>query len=62
MPKLEYLPEEIATWGTVLRETRQLYPTHACQEFLRTFPLFDFQEDVVPQLEDMSSILRYHCG
>ena len=58
VPELEYLPQETATWGTVLRETSQLYPTHACEEFLKTFPMFDFREDSVPQLEALSSILR----
>lgn len=59
IPHLEYMPEEVKVWGTVLKELQQLYPTHACNEFLETFPLFDFREDVVPQLEDMSQILRY---
>lgn len=59
VPRLEYTAEEVAVWGSVLRELSRLYPTHACKEFLRTFPLFGFREDVVPQLEDMSAILRY---
>jgi len=48
----------VQTWGTVLRELTQLYPQHACQEYLRNFPLFNFKESEVPQLEEMSRILK----
>ena len=58
IPQIQYTPEEVQTWGTVLRELTQLYPKHACQEFLRNFPLFNFKESEVPQLEDMSRILK----
>ena len=59
IPKIQYTAEEVKTWGLVLRELTQLYPQHACQEFQQNFPLFNFQEDQVPQLEDMSRILKY---
>ena len=58
IPRLQYLPEENQCWATVLRELRQLYPTHACREFLRNFPVFNFREDEIPQLEDISQLLR----
>ena len=58
IPELQYTPEEVQVWGTVLRELQQLYPTHACREFQQNFPLFDFREDRVPQLQDMSQILK----
>ena len=56
--RVQYTADEVKTWGTVLRELTQLYPQHACQEFQRNFPMFKFQEDEVPQLEDMSRILK----
>ncbi len=31
VPLLAYAPEEVAVWGTVLRELRGLYPQHASQ-------------------------------
>lgn len=34
-------------WGHVLRQLKGLFPKHACKQFLRTFPLFDFREDEV---------------
>lgn len=58
IPPVQYLPEEVKTWGAVLRELKQLYPQHACQEFQQNFPKFNFREEEVPQLQDMSNILR----
>ena len=58
IPPVQYLPEEVKTWGAVLRELKQLYPQHACQEFLQNFPKFNFREEEVPQLQDRSNILR----
>lgn len=40
----------------MLRELKQLYPKHACKEFLRAFPLFNFREEEVPQLQDLSMV------
>lgn len=57
--RVQYTADEIKTWGTVLRELTKLYPQHACQEFQRNFPMFNFRQHEVPQLEDMSSILKY---
>ena len=31
IPWLHYAPEEVAVWGIVLRELRDLYPKHACE-------------------------------
>jgi hypothetical protein len=58
IPRLEYQPEEKECWRTVLRELKQLYATHACQEFLDNFSVYDFSEEEIPQLEDVSNILR----
>ena len=58
MPRLDYLPEEGRCWGTVLHELRQLYPSHACCEFLQNLGRYNFREEEVPQLEDISRLLR----
>ena len=36
----------------------QIYPRHACHEYLDSVDKFGFQVDSVPQLEDISQILQ----
>ncbi|CAL5221634.1 g3858 [Coccomyxa viridis] len=62
IPRLEYTAEELHVWATVLRELKDLYPQHACAEFLRCLPLFNFHEHEVPQLEHLSQILKRETG
>ncbi|CAI9602460.1 unnamed protein product [Staurois parvus] len=66
IPRVEYTEEEIKTWGTVFRELTQLYPTHACREYLKNLPLLTkycgYREDNVPQLEDVAAFLKERSG
>eukprot|EP00884_Botryococcus_braunii_P008605 jgi/Botrbrau1/17746/Bobra.0127s0010.2 len=62
IPFLEYTPEEVYVWDQVLDRLCALYPTHACQEFLDTFSLFGFTKGQVPQLQNLSDILRERTG
>jgi len=45
VPLLAYAPEEVAVWGTVLRDLRGLYPQHACEARagLRSLPVWRFR-------------------
>ncbi|KAJ8268979.1 hypothetical protein COCON_G00115860 [Conger conger] len=66
IPRVEYTEDEKKTWRTVFKELKTLYPTHACHEHNRVFPLLEkycgYKEDNIPQLEDISRFLQSCTG
>ena len=62
MPEVEYSPSEIDTWGAVFTNLSLLYPTHACKEYLDSLPLFGFQPNRIPQLQELSEVLKSKTG
>lgn len=66
IPRAEYTPEEVETWGIVFEKLTTLYPTHACSEHNKVFPLLEqncgYRKDNIPQLEDISRFIKGQTG
>ncbi|XP_019882988.1 tryptophan 5-hydroxylase 1 isoform X2 [Camponotus floridanus] len=66
IPKVQYTPEEIRTWGIVFRELHQLYQKYACKEYLENWPKLvkycGYREDNIPQLQDVNNFLKRTTG
>lgn len=59
---MEYTPDEIYTWEYALSQLQNLFPLHACAEYNAIVDLFNFSPNEIPQLEDMSNVLRKATG
>jgi len=62
IPLIDYTDDEKETWRTAFLRLKELYPLHACKEYNQSFAEFGFSEDVVPQLEDVSQVIRDATG
>jgi phenylalanine-4-hydroxylase len=66
IPRVQYTPQEIETWGTVYDQLRDLRETHACAAYRKIFPLLEancgYARDNIPQLEDISRFLKACTG
>ena len=62
IPRVEYKPEEHATWGVVYRQIQRLLPTHACSQHAQSLAKMErecnYVPETIPQLDDVSSYLR----
>ncbi|XP_063700726.1 tryptophan 5-hydroxylase 1 [Culicoides brevitarsis] len=66
IPRIQYTPEEIKTWGIVFRELHKLYLKHAVPEYMENWPQLvkycGYREDHLPQLEDINIFLKRKTG
>ncbi|EJY57396.1 AAEL017120-PA, partial [Aedes aegypti] len=66
IPRVQYTPEEIKTWGTVFRELHKLYVKHAVPEYMENWPELvkycGYREDNLPQLQDINVFLKRKTG
>ncbi|KAH8305133.1 hypothetical protein KR059_009393 [Drosophila kikkawai] len=66
IPRVQYTPEEVKTWGTVFLELHRLYVLHAVPEYMENWPELEkycgYREDNVPQLQDVSVYLKRKTG
>jgi phenylalanine-4-hydroxylase len=66
IPRVEYTPREIATWGEVYRRLHELRERFACAEYRRVFEVMaeecGYAADNVPQVADVSGFLRSRTG
>eukprot|EP00195_Chlamydomonas_chlamydogama_P000269 CAMPEP_0202921848 /NCGR_PEP_ID=MMETSP1392-20130828/77612_1 /ASSEMBLY_ACC=CAM_ASM_000868 /TAXON_ID=225041 /ORGANISM="Chlamydomonas chlamydogama, Strain SAG 11-48b" /LENGTH=334 /DNA_ID=CAMNT_0049615447 /DNA_START=129 /DNA_END=1134 /DNA_ORIENTATION=- len=62
IPPVEYSDAEVAVWAAVCRELHTLLPRHACKQYLRALPKFNFTPDRVPQLQELSDVLQSSSG
>uniref|UniRef100_A0A1I8P648 Tryptophan 5-hydroxylase 2 n=1 Tax=Stomoxys calcitrans TaxID=35570 RepID=A0A1I8P648_STOCA len=66
IPRVQYTPEEIKTWGTVFNELHRLYIKYAVPEYMENWPELvkycGYREDNIPQLQDVSTFLKRKTG
>ena len=62
IPRIEYTPEEIATWKEVYSKAVEIYPGRACsihrQRLDAMMKACGFAVDNIPQMEDVSNYLK----
>lgn len=59
---IEWSDEENEVWHDLIVRQKKIIQNRACDEYIRGLEILNFPEHRVPQLEEVSSILRSHTG
>jgi phenylalanine-4-hydroxylase len=59
---IAYTDEEHATWATLIDRQLSHLEGNVCQEYIDALALMDFPRDRIPQLPEISAVLRDHTG
>ncbi|KAI1307959.1 Tyrosine 3-monooxygenase [Halotydeus destructor] len=66
VPRVEYIKQDIETWGCVYEQLTNLFESMACQEHVKVFKLLEkecnYAKDNIPQIEDVSNFLKKRTG
>ncbi|GAA5524540.1 hypothetical protein Maes01_01097 [Microbulbifer aestuariivivens] len=59
---IHYSELEHSTWRRLIERQRQIVPGRACEEYLQGLAMLDLPTDRIPQLHEISSVLRRETG
>lgn len=66
IPLIEYTQNEHSTWGAVFKVVKELGPKYACREYMQVFKKLEqegiFNDNRLPQLQEMNDFLRKYTG
>lgn len=66
IPRVEYTPDEVKTWGAVYEKLTARYQKFACREMNHVLPLLEencgYSKNNIPQLDDVSNFLKRTTG
>ena len=59
---IRYSDEENAIWATLIERQLPRLEGQVCQEYIDALALMDFPQDRIPQLPEISKVLKKHTG
>lgn len=59
---IHYSDEEHRVWHDLIERQLPMLPGQVCDEYIRALEILDFPRDRVPQLSEVSEVLRDHTG
>jgi phenylalanine-4-hydroxylase len=60
--RVDYTPQENATWAAAFTALFELYPSHACREHRSGFAELGYRREEIPQLAEVSRTLERRTG